>query len=339
MKKCFISAMVALSSMSIHAQDFEVDGIYYNITSASNLTVEVTNGGLIREYSTNGDFIGYRNRYHGNIVVPERVQFSGNTYTITSIGKQAFATLNSSTCYIESVSIPGTVILIGESAFEKCRLGSFILPSSLESIGKRAFYGCQGTFTLSNSLKRIEENAFEGCTFQKMIIPSMVTYIGAHAFPSSLRALIMLPYNPPNGYYSVTSSSTEVIVPSKDKYLNRSDWSSCNLIEMLTPTSRSFEYNGQVPTIEWTNNLSGYTMNVSDGTLQKDAGTHSTDVKADFYKNDELDFSVEFPSNTLSVRQPLMQRSTMRVENMVKITLRSALLILASLMVRTKVSL
>lgn len=291
MKKIFLLLMMAFSNMSIFAHDFEVDGIYYNITSYSDLTVEVTRNGA------NSD----NNLYVGNITIPEKVMFSGDTYTVTSIGRDAFYTQytgREGATSLKSITIPETVTNIGYRAFYNCRaLTSITLPPLLKSIGDYAFYECLllKSIILPNSLESIGEWCFYGCQLTKVVVPPTISSIGQVAFPSSLRALIMLTYNPPCEYSGVNSPSTEVLVPSKDKYLNASDWSRRNLIEMLTPTSRNFEYNGQVPTIEWTNNLSGYTMNVSNGTLQKDAGTHSTDVKADFYKDDELDFSVEFP--------------------------------------------
>lgn len=310
--------MMALSGISIQAYDFQVDGIYYNITSLSNLTVEVTYGSF-RKYNNSQFFYdGYYyerwlNNYVGSISIPEKVVFSGNTYTVTSIGNNAFGSffrcnvngivhydiyeseLNSG---LKSISIPQTVTTIGENAFGRCSGFSVIeLPNSLNEIGDYAFYNCRlSSVVLPNSLQTIGKYAFRGCTFSTIIIPPHISYIGNDPFPSSLRALFMLPYIPPTTQNtSITSTSTEVIVPSKIPYQNSSIWKNYNLIEMLTPTSRSFEYNGQVPTIEWTNNLGGYAMNVSNGTLQKDAGAHSTDIKADFYKDDELEFSVEFP--------------------------------------------
>lgn len=291
MKKFLFLAMMALSSTSVLAYDFVVDGIYYNITSLSNLTVEVTFKDYYKQSHTyySDDGCGYFCEYFGTITIPSSINHSGKTYTVTRIGAHAFATdtyslRNSGTNYfsgtnynLESVEIPETVVEIGTGAFYNCMsLTSPLLP---------------------NSLKKIEEKAFMGCKFSSIIIPSNVLQIDNNVFSSSLLALIMLPYNPPNGS-GISSSNAgiiEVIVPSKEKYIKSGSWQSLKLVEMLTPTSRSFEYNGQVPMVEWKNNLSGYTMNVSDITLQKNAGSHSTEVKADFYKDDKLNFSVEFP--------------------------------------------
>ena len=42
LKTLLITIAVLLYSTTVSAHDFEVDGIYYNITSSEDLTVEVT---------------------------------------------------------------------------------------------------------------------------------------------------------------------------------------------------------------------------------------------------------------------------------------------------------
>ena len=58
MKSLVLAVMGLLCSMSVSAHDFEVDGIYYNITSQADKTVAVTYG---------GDFsVSYSNEYSGS---------------------------------------------------------------------------------------------------------------------------------------------------------------------------------------------------------------------------------------------------------------------------------
>ena len=72
-----------LCSFTASAHDFEVDGIYYNITSETDLTVEVTyRGGYYDEYS---------NEYSGAITIPSVVTYNGKTYSVTEIEFAAFA--------------------------------------------------------------------------------------------------------------------------------------------------------------------------------------------------------------------------------------------------------
>ena len=60
---------------AVWAYDIEVDGIYYNITSLTDLTAEVTKGD---------------NGYSGDIIIPSTITYKSKTLTVTSIGDRAF---------------------------------------------------------------------------------------------------------------------------------------------------------------------------------------------------------------------------------------------------------
>ena len=65
---------------------------------------------------------------------------------------------------ITSVSIPNTVISIGEFAFYNCKkLESIVIPNSVTQIGEHAFYFCTNlnTFTIPESVTQIGINAFK----------------------------------------------------------------------------------------------------------------------------------------------------------------------------------
>ena len=64
---------VLLTGVNAFAHDFEFGGIYYNITSSSGLTVEVTYKG-----SSSGS---YSNEYSGQVTIPESVTYNSNTYS------------------------------------------------------------------------------------------------------------------------------------------------------------------------------------------------------------------------------------------------------------------
>ena len=122
--KSLVLAVIGLQcSICVSVHDFEVDGIYYNITSEEDKTVEVT---------CHGDYhVDYSNEYSDAVTIPESVVYNGNTYSVTSIGKRTFDNCSGLT----SVEIPNCVTNIGEYAFAWCYgLTSMIIPNSITNL-------------------------------------------------------------------------------------------------------------------------------------------------------------------------------------------------------------
>lgn len=190
MKKYLVLATMALSSMSIYASDFTVDGIFYN-TSEENAIV------------TRGSALG---SYIGTIVIPESVTYNGKSYSVTGIGYQAFSYCERLT----SITIPNTVTSIGDEAFYKCTnltsvhitdldawnnisfestssqplyyahhlylndqeiKDNLVISDSWTNIGNYVFCGCTGltSLTIPNNIKSIGEGAFYNCPKLKHI--------------------------------------------------------------------------------------------------------------------------------------------------------------------------
>ena len=183
-KHLFTVLLMLCATTVATAHDFEAGGIYYNILSEENKTVEVTYKG--------DSYIAYTNEYSGRVVIPESVTYNGTTYSVTSIGSSAF-----SGCYrLTSIEIPNSVTSIGDYAFDGCwGLTSIEIPNSVTSIGDYAFRGCSGLTRISvesgntiydsrNNCNAIIETAtnklMAGC--QNTIIPNSVTSIGESAF-------------------------------------------------------------------------------------------------------------------------------------------------------------
>ena len=126
-----LSLLYALIVLAIgaHAYSFESGGIYYNITSSTNMTVEVTYG---KNYGA----------YVDNIyTIPNQVTYNAKTYYVTAIGSHAFT----------SCTALGTVDLsqakhlssIGEYAFSGCNgMSRITIPEHVTTIGNYAFSGC-----------------------------------------------------------------------------------------------------------------------------------------------------------------------------------------------------
>lgn len=153
------------------AHDFVVDGIFYKIRGNE---ATVTFGGLT--YSE------YPNEYSGTVVIPESVTYNGVNYPVTSIDSYTFRGCSR----LDSVTIPNSVITIGESAFiHLSGLSSVIIGNSVKTICRAAFYGCSGltTIHIPNSLTSIGQDAFGHCSGITTInIPDSVIDIGQWAF-------------------------------------------------------------------------------------------------------------------------------------------------------------
>jgi len=90
---------------------------------------------------------------------------------------------------IGSLTIPNSVISIGNHAFEYCSgfTGSLTIPNSIISIGDYAFYECSGftgSLTIPSSVTSIGERAFQRCSgfTGSLTLPNSVKSIGAYSF-------------------------------------------------------------------------------------------------------------------------------------------------------------
>ena len=102
--------------------EFETNGIRYKI--GENNTVSV---------------IEKNEKYFGDVVIPESVDYKGNTYKVTSIRYTAFYCCNGLT----SIIIPNGITLIPHFTFAGCgSLTSVTIPKSLKRIGENAFTEC-----------------------------------------------------------------------------------------------------------------------------------------------------------------------------------------------------
>ncbi len=223
MKKFATLLLLTLLPLVANSQT-AISGIYYNLNSWSDVkTASVT---------SNPD------KYSGDIVIPESVTYEEVTYSVTSIGSDAFRGCSGLT----SVTIPNSVTSIGGSAFSECSgLTSVTIPNSVTSIGEYAFSGCSGltSVTISNSVTSIGSSAFSGCSgLTSVTIPNSVTSIGGSAFEgcSGLTSVTI-----PNSVTSIgeyafygCSSLTSITIPNSVTSIGGSAFNGCSGLTSVT---------------------------------------------------------------------------------------------------------
>lgn len=171
--RLFILALVLSITATCFAYDFEVDGLYYNILSNTEKTVEVTHDWKY----------GYENQglYQGTIAIPINVTYQDVVYTVIQIGESAFFGCDK----LLSVAIPNSIESIGEYAFYSCGLLTNVqIPSSVRTIGNYAFYSCYGlkSVTIEEGVTHIGKRAVWVYDMDSLILPNSVKEIGDEAF-------------------------------------------------------------------------------------------------------------------------------------------------------------
>ena len=140
----FHRAIVAIAMMLIGwlpslAHHFEINGVFYNVISTTE--VEVTYKG--------SSYNEFYNEYNGGVVIPSLVEHGGFTYSVTSIGNNAFA-------YCESLT--NIDVDSGNSIYDSRNDCNAII----ETASNTLVAGCQNTI-IPNSVTSIGNDAISSC--------------------------------------------------------------------------------------------------------------------------------------------------------------------------------
>lgn len=185
----------------------------------------------------------------GNLVIPEKVIYSGEEYSVVYLASSGFASCTD----LKNVAIPSTVTEVLLSAFQNCtgltvfslpdtitgisgsafqgctNLKSINLPDGITSIGEKTFYGCENLAKINlNNIKGINLEAFYGCSSLNTVeFSSELTLIGDRAFggcdgllsieiPATTTIIGMAPFIACENLYNISVDSGNGVYNSND---------------------------------------------------------------------------------------------------------------------------
>ena len=140
-----------------------------------------------------------------NLVIPNSINYEGESYIVTKIGEYAFENCKdiitvklpnqleviesyafSNCTNIIEINLPETLKIIDVYAFNCCEsLVDLTLPTSLEYIKDNAFWNCWRleSINLPNSLKEIGHNVFAAChNIREVFVPKGIEVMGSGVF-------------------------------------------------------------------------------------------------------------------------------------------------------------
>lgn len=124
-----------------------------------------------------------------DLTIPSMFDYSDNTYTVKYIGNSAFYA-----SYVNSITLPNTILTIGVGSFSSSGLRIVVLPDSVTSIGDGCFsFSDLESITFSDSITTIPGDCCKSCQLlgkfdlaevpvSPIILPSGLLNIGSQAF-------------------------------------------------------------------------------------------------------------------------------------------------------------
>ena len=215
--------------MGATAHVIEIDGIYYDNPSPSNLRV-TTNNGLYNSYS-------------GDVVIPTYVVHNGHTFKVSSIDTCAFRGCTELTRVIIECGFNDRigVTSIGKYAFYDCpQLKEVILPDGITEIKEYTFANCTSldSIDIPVNVTTIGEHAFDNCkSLSEIDLPYQVSSVGSYAFadcstmtnitlPASLKSIS-------DHVFFRCLGIAEVVIPNSTTSIGESAFQSCNTMKRL----------------------------------------------------------------------------------------------------------
>lgn len=223
--KAKIYVLFIVLSINTSYASTKIGNIYYNL-NATTKTAEVAPDG---------------NKYSGSITIPSTVEYNNQTYSVISIGNQAFYTCTNLTsitipssinnigwyafCGCENlnvIQIPNGVTTIGHNAFCMCHsLTQVTIPQSVTDLGMGVFYWCKNLKSISVDVNNPNYRSIDGVLFDK----EMTTLL---EYPCGKQGA----YSVPNGVVSMKrfdycSKLTEISIPHSVVNLEEAPFGHC----------------------------------------------------------------------------------------------------------------
>ena len=137
----------------------------------------------IKYYLENGEatVMVQTNKFEGDLVIPETVTDNDVEYKVVRLAAEAFAGQEG----ITSITLPNSVIEIGERCFSSCYLTSITLPENITELADSCFYLCYylKSITLPESITKLGISCFENCfRLESITLPESITELGMGCF-------------------------------------------------------------------------------------------------------------------------------------------------------------
>lgn len=280
---CFV--INAVLNIAASAYDFEQDGLYYNITSEGDLTVECCGGGQSSCDKT------YRKT---EVVIPETVIKGAKKYTVTKIADYAWGNCVY-VVWIQKLTLPNTIKEIGVCAFRDANnITDMNIPMYLETIG---------------------DGALDGPHIQEYMFPKTLKRIGKRVFNRRLKTVVFLSATTPildeetflyqnggpNDLY--LPDGFRIYVPNKNSFGGLSVYSDY-ITSIVDFENTEYSYTGMSPELQFANNLpNNHTFNLSPtNNIPSNAGSYEILLKGQIDNLYEIDVPIELIINKASLK-------------------------------------
>lgn len=234
MKKTLIAlSAFALASVPVFADEGEsptvtIDGTVYTIKDEE---ASLTHG--------NREAVG-------EFVIPSEVEYNGKTYPVTSVGDYAFYDWSGRKVEITSFVIPSTVISIGTGAFGNSMITEIEIPETVKIL-QEAFFGCTAlrSAVVYGGQEELGNGVFNGCNaLETVVIGEGHKRIPSNMFgrcnalkdvslPSTLQEIDGGMYD--GGAFGGCSSLESIDIPASVRRIGRDAFNSTGLLEIFLP--------------------------------------------------------------------------------------------------------